>query len=129
MSVVAVWTTNDKAPFVGYGPAGVLAKGDSGIYHLLAHLDPTAWSDDNRPTIGQRYDVGEQVGFPSRDVAPSHVHWEVRIKPIDSPDTRGGNTLDPLQWANGFSVTKAGAPSGGIPWWLVVLVLYAARKR
>lgn len=128
MSVVEVWTTNDTPPFSGYGPAGVLAKGDSGVYHLLAHLDPTAWSADNRPTKGQRYDVGEQVGFPSQDIAPSHVHWEVRLQPIDSPSTRGGNTLDPLAWANGFSVTKAGAPSGS-DWWIWLLVLYAIGRK
>lgn len=127
MTVVEVWT-GDVAPFVGYGPAGVLAKGDSGVYHLLAHLDPLAWTDDNRPTKGQRFDVGEQVGFPSPTVSPSHVHWEVRIKPIDSPATRGGNTLDPRAWRNGIATPKVGAPSG-VPWWLVLFGLWALSKR
>jgi murein DD-endopeptidase MepM/ murein hydrolase activator NlpD len=131
-----VWSDNVTPPFVGYGPAGVLAQGDSGVYHLLGHLDPAGWTDASRPTKGQRFDVGEEIGFPAPTGSPGvgaakpHVHWEVRVEPIDSPATRGGNTLDPVQWARGFSSsTRVGAPAADGLWFLVLFGLwYLTRK-
>src|SRR5260221_13339069 len=83
MSIKFVWTDNATAPFVGYGPAGVLALGQSGAYHLLAHLDPSGWSDASRATKGPTIQKGEGVGFPAptgsdglgHAVPP--VHWEM----------------------------------------------------
>lgn len=133
--VAYVWKDNNTAPFVGYGPGGVLLQGTvTGVYHLLGHLDPTAWSDASVPTKGQHYDVGELVGYTAPTgsdgvgSAAPHVHWEVRVKPIDSPTTRQGNTLDPLAWLNGNSVTLA-PTSSGMPWWLWVVIGLALSRR
>lgn len=57
------------AGWAGYGPRGVLMRGDSGVFHLLAHLD------ELRVSNGQRVAEGEVVGVGS---AVRHVHWEVR---------------------------------------------------
>lgn len=139
-SIVAVWgvgtdgaradntTVTDKR-FDGYGPAGVLLKGASGVFHLLAHMDPQGWDVDagpsarqtgptgaeptldhpadvvEPPTLARVYEEGEQLGKMAPHVGKSgpHCHWEVRKEPIDNPSTRALNTFDPDQWvaANG----------------------------
>jgi murein DD-endopeptidase MepM/ murein hydrolase activator NlpD len=116
MVVVHVWTTNVTPPFAGYGPAGLVARGEhSGRHHLLAHLDPKVWVDvplvgDARPRVGQRFALGERVGVLAPLDVGSHVHWEVRREPVDSPQTRAQNTLDPLVWLAG--VDLPGVPPG-----------------
>jgi murein DD-endopeptidase MepM/ murein hydrolase activator NlpD len=141
----------DDARFQGYGPAGVLIKGDSGVFHLLAHLDPQGWDDSIVPLIitpmivlpkpvikspvkGDVVIEGEQVGRMPTHVgaAQPHVHWEVRKQPIDNPTTRELNTFDPAKWvaAGGDTgklaetTTVAKKPPGGIPWWGWLIIGY-----
>ena len=127
MVIRHVWTNDSTPPFVGYGPAGVVGEGDSGVYHLLAHLDPSAWSASSIPTKGQRYDVGELVGLMSESVKPPHLHWEVRVFPVDDPKKRAATSLDPWEWRFGKRRILGGA---GASWWLwVILGLALARRR
>lgn len=143
-SVVKVWLDNKTAPFVGYGPGGVLLKGlTTGVYHLLGHLDPGAWSDADRPTIGEVFETGQFVGHTAPTgsdgvgKATPHVHWEVRVQPIDDPTTRQANTLDPIDWTHGIATPATATSRGtltektknGIPWWVWALGLYAISKR
>jgi len=135
--IVAVWTDNSTAPFVGYGPGGVLLRGlTTGVHHLLGHLDPSAWSSASRPTKAEVFERGQLVGHTAPTGsdgvgrATPHVHWEVRVQPIDSPDTRKANTLDPIEWVQGNAVTLTDtASSPGIPWWVWLLGAYALGKR
>lgn len=76
----------------GYAPV-VYFLGDSGVWHLLAHLSggPLA------VTEGQRIEAGTVVGHTGSE---HHVHWEVRTRP------RGGAlasevTIDPSIWLAG----------------------------
>lgn len=76
----------------GYGPAAVLARGASGLVHVLGHLDDAAL-----PAAGAELAEGAMVGTISR---VGHVHWEVR-KPDAYPwprATRGADTADPAAW-------------------------------
>lgn len=132
MKIANVWTNDTTPPFTGYGPAGVLAQGDSGVYHLLAHLDPTAWSSASQPKRGEVFESGEYLGLmnPKVGSSPAHVHWEVRIKPIDSPDTRPGNTVDPIRWLRGESRVLRETPAGGgFPWWILLVIGAMAGRR
>jgi murein DD-endopeptidase MepM/ murein hydrolase activator NlpD len=113
-------STKLDPPLDGYGPGAVVGLGSSGVWHLLAHMDPDGWSlaSGTMPAIGRTYLEGEQIGIAPSGVgaARSHVHWEVRLfQPFDSPDTRAANTVDPLQWAktlpHGWSADAFG--SGG----------------
>jgi hypothetical protein len=138
--VVSVWTNNTTQNFQGYGPAGVLLKGlTTDVYHLLGHLDPAAWSDSSRPTVDEVFEMGQQIGHTAPTgsdgvgSAASHVHWEVRVKPIDSPSTRQANTLDPVDWTQGRARTVAGVltatvRSKGMPWWMWALLGYAISR-
>lgn len=169
MSVVRVWgkgtdgdradNTRADAPFDGYGPAGILAKGKSGVFHLLAHLDPQGWDVDADskdahgvlatldnptgeiapPTVGETFLEGQQVGrMPSHvGASGSHTHWEVRIEPIDNPTTRALNTYDPTQWVEHGGdtsqiarvLTISASPDKGIPWWVWAIGLYFLSKK
>lgn len=114
----------DNTPrFKGYGPAVLLLRGDSGVFHLLAHMDQTA----TPITIGQVFEEGEQVGLISRKgplgngqptkfwLAP-HVHWEVRTK-LD------GGTINPIAWLGGK------VEGFGISIWVWILVGIALARR
>lgn len=85
-----------RAPFSGYGPWLVIIQGDSGKYHLLAHLDPGYM---NLAPIGLRVKEGQVIG---RTSGANHTHWEVR-KQITPPS--GGdnftNNEDPIAWMSG----------------------------
>ena len=84
----------------GYGPQGVLLRGDSGVWHVLAHLDSVAVA------VGQRVSEGEEVG---RGSVVRHVHWEVRTAP--RPPTGAAVvevTLDPGAWLEGRRVPWSG---------------------
>lgn len=89
-------------PFDGYGPGVVLIHGDSGVWHLLAHVDPASIA----VKVGERVTEGATVAKLARAVgaAGPHVHWEVRVhQAIDSPSTREGNTVRPAEWLDGGS--------------------------
>jgi murein DD-endopeptidase MepM/ murein hydrolase activator NlpD len=125
---VSATATKLAPPLDGYGPGAVIARGDSGVWHLLAHLDPVWWATNAElPVVGRVYLEGEQVGVTPRAVgsAGPHLHWEVRThRAVDSPATRAGNTMDPLAWLAGKR------PSGGTSMtMLVVLVLLYALRR
>ncbi len=130
MTVTRVWLDDKTPPFVGYGPGGVEALGRSGVYHLLAHLDPSTIPVE----VGESVWEGESVGQMS---SLRHVHWEVRQQEIDSPSTREGNTIVPLAWmtavnagwtaAQGTPLKIARGPSGLL--WLALILLIARSKR
>lgn len=92
-------------PFSGYGPRVVLIEGDSGAWHLLAHLASTttglapdvAARDAGgdvaaaiRAAPGVRVLPGQHVGTVAKD----HLHWEVRPSPLANRE----RTRDPLAW-------------------------------
>ncbi len=85
--------TGNSPPFTGYGPISVLLQGDSGVFHLLSHLDAGP-----RVSVGQKIAEGAQIGVTS---SANHTHWEVRKKAL--PDFANGetnmdNNLDPVAW-------------------------------
>lgn len=85
----------NSAPWGGYGPWLVVIRGESGRYHLLAHLDPAT---AGMGPMGTPVDAGQQVGTTS---SANHTHWEVRTKMV--PNFAGGednfsNNSDPLAW-------------------------------
>lgn len=133
--IVSVWTNDDTPNFRGYGPGGVLLLGESGDFHLLAHLDPTVWVGPGAPVTGKRYDEGEQIGLIARNVKPSkfwsapHVHWEVRQgKAIPAPGERDTVNLDPVAWLAGRRVKLP-----RLEWWtwviIGVVIHYATKRR
>ena len=84
-----------SAPYVGYGPWFLIIQGDSGKFHMLAHLDPATSS---MAPVGQQVTAGDQVGVTS---SANHTHWEVRDKMV--PDFAAGednftNNSDPIAW-------------------------------
>lgn len=79
----------------GYGPKFVLLAGDSGTFHLLAHLGEV------RVTNGQRVEEGAVLGTIGETSSP-HVHWEVRTRP--QPSGRAAVVEicgDPEAWLEG----------------------------
>lgn len=54
----------------GYGPRAVLIHGESGFFHLLAHVDDVRVSEGDEVAIGQQVATVSPVG--------RHLHWEVR---------------------------------------------------
>jgi len=98
-----------RPPFDGYGPGAVLIHGDSGVWHLLAHVKllPVGLM------VGSQVEAGAVVGVMPRAVgkAGPHTHWEVRVhKPIDSPRDRHANTIDPKAWL----LASAAQTGGGL---------------
>jgi murein DD-endopeptidase MepM/ murein hydrolase activator NlpD len=110
----------NSAPYVGYGPWFVVIQGDSGKYHLLAHLEPYAAAS---APIGSPVIAGQVIGVTS---AANHTHWEVRDKPV--PDYASGednfsNNSDPLGWlmsaALGVGSVLIAAGSAFVVWLLL----------
>jgi len=100
-------------PFNGYGPGVVLLRGSSGVWHLLAHLDPAHRADIFK---GETLPEGFQVATmpPAVGRAGPHTHWEVRGGvPYDAPDNRQHNTMDPRAWLRGepFELSRGVVPS------------------
>lgn len=92
---VVATADGNSAPFVGYGPWLIIIQGDSGKFHLLAHLEPLTAA---YAPAGARVAAGQQVGVTS---SANHTHWEVRQKMV--PDFAAGesnftNNDDPLGW-------------------------------
>lgn len=75
------------APFKGYGPGVIMIQGDSGFFHLLAHLVPSSIV----VTSGQRVEEGDLLA--KFDPGIAHTHWEVRKERTGPADT---NTIDPI---------------------------------
>jgi murein DD-endopeptidase MepM/ murein hydrolase activator NlpD len=99
--VISLVGDGNTAPFVGYGPWFVVIQGDSGKYHLLAHLDPVGAA---MAPIGSPVTAGQVVGTTS---SANHTHWEVRDQAV--PDYAGGqdnftNNSDPLAWLAGAAL-------------------------
>lgn len=76
----------------GYAPV-VYLRGDSGVWHVLAHLSggPLAVAE------GQRVEAGAVVG---RTGSEHHVHWEVRTRPRGRA-LASEVTIDPSIWLAG----------------------------
>jgi murein DD-endopeptidase MepM/ murein hydrolase activator NlpD len=125
-TVTAVWT-DDTPPWKGYGPGGVELSGESGVYHVLAHMDPAHLE----VSVGDHVMEGEQVGVMS---TMNHVHWEVRHVAVDNPDTRAGDTEDPRAWlaredpAHMPPVSVPAQSRGKLPWWAWVGLLWLLSK-
>lgn len=99
---VKVVTNGASPPYEGYGPWVVVFLGDSGKYHLLGHLEPSA----NRVTVGQRVEAKQVVGATS---SANHTHWEVRNKMVPPAGvTNQENNDDPVSWLRGFSILTVG---------------------
>jgi murein DD-endopeptidase MepM/ murein hydrolase activator NlpD len=109
-TVDAVWESNRPRPdaqrfsrppgWSGYGPKGVRIRGDSGVWHVLAHLDTVGVQ------LGQRVTEGEAVG---RGSVVRHVHWEVRTAARPPSGAAVVEvTLDPGAWLRGERVPWAG---------------------
>jgi murein DD-endopeptidase MepM/ murein hydrolase activator NlpD len=110
------------------------------VFHLLGHLAPSSWGVTNRPTVGEVFEAGQVIGHTAQTGtdgvgrAIPHVHWEVRVKPHDSPSTRAANTLPPRRWkAGGMSVRTLVESTGKVQsssgWWLLLLLIALGRKR
>lgn len=132
---VVQWAAGDddaaQKRLTGYGPAVILAKGASGVWHVLAHLDGWAWSGDKKdrlPWIGRKYKAGDLVGEISK---LNHVHWEIRLAPWPpTGDARKPYTMDPARWIAGDPIPPAPAskppkssPIGGAAVALLILGL------
>jgi len=88
------------AGFSGYGPRGLVLRGDSGVWHLLGHLDAV------RVVVGQRVSEGDVVGVGS---VVHHVHWEVRVSARPASGQAVVEvTLDPVAWLRGERIAYAG---------------------
>lgn len=89
----------------GYEPEAIMARGASGVVHVLGHLERVGVD------VGDDVGEGDLVGVIS---GARHVHWEVR-KGDRAPWPRASridDTLDPLAWL------KAGAAPGGLTAWV-----------
>jgi hypothetical protein len=64
-------------PWDGYGPRCVVIRGESGTFHVLAHLAQRGpGGPDVSPALGTVVDEGANAGMVSR---LAHVHWETRV--------------------------------------------------
>lgn len=137
-SIVVSASDNVTPPLRGYGPGAVVFLGDSGLRHVLGHLDPAWWTEhawvrgmpgmlppilvpDRTPADGRRYREGEQIGV----VAQDHVHWEVSLTRSSGGGAPGAR-IDPLAWAAGRGMRPAGGGQSGLLW-LVALAVLASR--
>lgn len=99
--------TSTPAGWAGYGPRVVIVEGDSGAWHVLAHVDHPS------VRVGQRVTAGQSVA----EVAArgNHLHWEVRSR---ARPPAGWATvevaLDPLAWLEG-SVRPWSRETDGCP--------------
>ncbi len=92
-------------PFTGYNPFVVALLGDSGKYHLLAHM---SMATAHLAPIGGRIAAGQVVG----SVGVNHLHWELRTRVTPSSgSTNMQNNGDPLVWlaSEGVGASDLGA--------------------
>lgn len=87
---------SSPAGWSGYGPKGLLMHGDSGAWHLLAHLGTV----ERLP--GSVLAEGDRLGTISGELSTPHCHWEVRAQ---SGPTGGAAIVeicaDPAEWLAG----------------------------
>lgn len=114
---VVQWAAGDddaaRKRLTGYGPAVILARGASGVWHVFGHLDGWGWSGakkDRLPWVGRKYTAGDLIGEIS---GLRHVHWEIRLIPWPpTGDARKPYTMDPQRWLAGDAIPPApAAPS------------------
>lgn len=134
-------STGAMMPFRGYGPGVILMRGTkTGVYHLLAHLDPATipsptvpgefWDYATRPIFSdhsnrRQIKEGELVGLTSE---ANHVHWETR-----EPGWNGARN-NPALWVKryvepGLDITEFSVPRGGGGGGLFWLALIYAASR
>lgn len=110
--VVAV-SDGKSAPWVGYNPGIVVIHGQSGVFHVMAHLTHSSI----RVMQGQL--VGEGQLLAQFDPGIGHTHYEVRKQLTGPSDT---NTIDPADWL----ATQQGRGTNGAIWALAGLMLAGA---
>lgn len=112
--VEQVGTLPMRPPWTGYAPA-VLIHGDSGRWHLLAHLSGNATGGPATApavAVGQRVELGQVVGYTG---AERHTHWEVRTRPHarhSAGEPTWIITIDPAGWLAGEDVPYPDPPPG-----------------
>jgi murein DD-endopeptidase MepM/ murein hydrolase activator NlpD len=109
-----VYATENEhaAPWRGYAPV-VLLRGDSGRFHLLAHVKA-----GSQAPAGVRVLEGQQVA----QGGTNHVHWEVRSKPwADAGRKSITVTESPLAWLQGRRGDL-------LPWLLAIWILASSRR-
>lgn len=87
-TIVAI-ADGKSAPWGGYGPGVIAMLGDSGVYHVLTHLNPRK----TKVKLHQRVLEGLHLGNFDTEIA--HVHYEVR-RALTGPSVT--NTMDPVGW-------------------------------
>ncbi len=142
--VVVSVERDNRSPFRGYDPESVVLRDDRGLFHLLAHLEPSNLVDPRdpdrlaTPVEGKRFVAGQPIG---RVGAFNHTHWELRTKflkgdPMDD-ELVIANTINPLVWLEGgeqdsaimlpelviWTATRQAAAGGNGPWMLLLLLM------
>ncbi len=108
-TVVAV-SDGNSAPWVGYGPGVVVIQGDSGVFLLMGHLNPSSIA----VSVGQRVAEGQPIA--TFDAGIGHTHFEVR-KALTGPSKT--NTIDPSEWVGGTGRKLLFAAAFGLTaWWI-----------
>jgi murein DD-endopeptidase MepM/ murein hydrolase activator NlpD len=110
--VEEVGTLPMRPPWTGYAPA-VLMRGDSGRYHLLAHLSGNeSGGAASAPLVhaGDRVTLRQVLGYTGHE---RHTHWEVRTR-AHARALRGETTmtitLDPGAWLRGEDTPAPAGP-------------------
>lgn len=112
-TVVAV-SDGGSPPWSGFGPGVVVIAGDSGVFHLLSHLEYASV----RVWIGLRVAEGTPIG--RFDARIAHCHYEVRRK-LTGPSSE--NTIDPSKW---MAAQGGAGASGGAGKLLLLAGLFGA---
>lgn len=133
-----VWyvAVNDKTrPLTGYGPGAIIAKGASGFFHVLGHMDPWKWSNAFKallPYKGRKYKEGDLVGYVAPKISPPHVHWEMRTVAAPPKAVRAGTTIDPIRYLNtreAVPLPESTAGGGGSQMAVLLLLLLILSRR
>lgn len=129
MTVLHFAVNDSTPPLSRFGPAAVLTRGASGVYHVLGHMDAWAWSGAGKsllPWVGRTYAEGELVGRVSK---LRHLHWETRIVELPpGSEARRAYVVSPLGLLSG-EVTSVAPVSGRTSVLLILVVLYALTRR
>ncbi len=132
-TVTERWTDNVSAPWAGWGPGGVVLRGDSGVWHVLGHMSPLRLAPLGR--IEEGASVGTAAGAPA---ASPDVVWQVRTARTAPWDgTLWDIAVDPGDWYTRERARPATAParasSGGgalvVLVAILLLVAFAGRNR